>query len=66
MTFAPGYANTQPNAPPSNDPADRMRQRAAAMTDTGAALKKLADAKREAQLAQARLIAGGRTTRTRV
>jgi hypothetical protein len=31
-------------APPSNDPVERMRQRAAAMSDTGAALKKLADA----------------------
>jgi hypothetical protein len=32
------------NATPSNDPAERLRQRATAMTDTGAALKKLADA----------------------
>ena len=32
------------NAPPSNDPAERLRQRAAAMSDAGAALKKLADA----------------------
>jgi hypothetical protein len=32
------------NAPPSNDPVDRLRQRAAAMSDTGAALQKLADA----------------------
>jgi zinc resistance-associated protein len=32
------------NAPSSNDPVERLRQRAAAMTDTGAALKKLADA----------------------
>jgi zinc resistance-associated protein len=32
------------NAPASNDPVERMRQRAAAMSDTGAALKKLADA----------------------
>jgi zinc resistance-associated protein len=32
------------NAAPSNDPVERLRQRAAAMTDTGAALKKLADA----------------------
>jgi zinc resistance-associated protein len=32
------------NAPPSNDPVERLRQRAAAMSDTGAALKKLADA----------------------
>lgn len=32
------------NAQPSNDPVERLRQRATAMTDTGAALKKLADA----------------------
>ncbi len=32
------------NAPPGNDPVERLRQRAAAMSDTGAALKKLADA----------------------
>jgi zinc resistance-associated protein len=32
------------NATPSNDPVERLRQRATAMTDTGAALKKLADA----------------------
>jgi zinc resistance-associated protein len=32
------------NAQPGNDPVERLRQRAAAMTDTGAALKKLADA----------------------
>lgn len=32
------------NAPASNDPVERMRQRATAMADTGAALKKLADA----------------------
>ncbi len=32
------------NAPPSTDPAERLRQRATAMTDTGAALQKLADA----------------------
>jgi zinc resistance-associated protein len=32
------------NAAPSTDPVERLRQRAAAMTDTGAALKKLADA----------------------
>src|SRR5215468_9336244 len=32
------------NAAPSNDPVERLRQRAATMTDTGAALKKLADA----------------------
>ena len=31
------------NAPASNDPVERMRRRAAAMSDTGAALKKLAD-----------------------
>ena len=31
-------------APPSTDPAERLRQRATAMTDTGAALQKLADA----------------------
>jgi hypothetical protein len=31
-------------APQSDDPADRMHQRAAAMTETGGALKKLADA----------------------
>jgi zinc resistance-associated protein len=32
------------SAPPSDDPAERLRRRAAAMSDTGAALKKLADA----------------------
>ena len=32
------------NTPPSDDPVERLRQRATAMTDTGAALKKLADA----------------------
>jgi zinc resistance-associated protein len=32
------------DAPPSDDPAERLRQRATAMSDTGAALKKLADA----------------------
>ena len=32
------------NAPPTNDPVERLRQRATTMTDTGAALKKLADA----------------------
>ena len=32
------------NAPASDDPVERLRQRAAAMSDTGAALKKLADA----------------------
>src|SRR3954451_8110969 len=32
------------NAPRSEDPAQRLRQRAATMTDAGAALKKLADA----------------------
>src|SRR5437868_2707100 len=32
------------NAPRSEDPAERLRQRAATMTDAGAALKKLADA----------------------
>ena len=32
------------NAPPSNDPVERMRRRAAVMSDTGAVLKKLADA----------------------
>ena len=31
-------------APQSDDPADRMRRRAAAMTETGATLKKVADA----------------------
>jgi LTXXQ motif family protein len=31
-------------APQSNDPADRMHRRAAAMTDTGTTLKKVADA----------------------
>jgi zinc resistance-associated protein len=31
-------------ATPSNDPVERLRQRATAMSDTGAALKKLADA----------------------
>ena len=39
-------AKSAPNvaAPPSDDPVERLRQRATAMTDTGAALKKLADA----------------------
>jgi zinc resistance-associated protein len=32
------------NVQPGTDPVERMRQRATAMTDTGAALKKLADA----------------------
>jgi hypothetical protein len=32
------------SAPPSSDPVERLRQRAAAMTDTAAALQKLADA----------------------
>jgi hypothetical protein len=32
------------NAPPAADPAERLRRRAAAMTDAGVALKKLADA----------------------
>lgn len=32
------------NAAPGNDPVDRLRQRATAMSDSGAALKKLADA----------------------
>jgi len=32
------------NAPPATEPAERLRRRAAAMTDAGAALKKLADA----------------------
>src|SRR5882672_5815288 len=32
------------NAPPSDDPVERLRQRATSLTDTGAALKKLADA----------------------
>ena len=32
------------NRPASDDPVERMRQRATAMSDTGAALKKLADA----------------------
>jgi hypothetical protein len=31
-------------APPSDDPVEQLRQRATAMSDTGAALKKLADA----------------------
>jgi hypothetical protein len=35
---------TMRNAPRSEDPAERLRQRAATMTDVGAALKKLADA----------------------
>ena len=34
----------QRSAPPSNDPVERLRRRATAMSDTGAALKKLADA----------------------
>jgi zinc resistance-associated protein len=37
-------ATAMRNAPASNDPVERMRQRATAMADTGAALKKLADA----------------------
>jgi zinc resistance-associated protein len=32
------------DAPPSSDPVERLRQRATAMSDTGAALQKLADA----------------------
>jgi hypothetical protein len=32
------------SAPPSNDPVERLRRRATAMSDAGAALKKLADA----------------------
>jgi hypothetical protein len=32
------------SAPPSNDPVERLRRRATTMSDTGAALKKLADA----------------------
>ena len=32
------------NAPANNDPVERLRQRATALSDTGAALKKLADA----------------------
>jgi zinc resistance-associated protein len=32
------------NAPPGNDPVERLRQRATALSETGAALKKLADA----------------------
>ena len=32
------------SAPPSNDPVERLRRRATAMSDTGAALRKLADA----------------------
>ena len=32
------------NAPPSNDPVERLRQRATSMSDSGAALTKLADA----------------------
>jgi hypothetical protein len=32
------------NAPASDDPVERLRQRATALSDTGAALKKLADA----------------------
>jgi hypothetical protein len=32
------------SAPPSNDPVERLRRRATAMSDSGAALKKLADA----------------------
>jgi hypothetical protein len=36
--------NALRNAPPANDPAERLRRRATAMADTGAALKKLADA----------------------
>ncbi len=31
-------------APPSDDPVERLRQRATALSDTGAALKKLAEA----------------------
>ena len=36
--------NAMRNAPPAADPVDRLRRRATAMSDTGAALKKLADA----------------------
>src|SRR4030088_2055724 len=32
------------NSPPGNDPAERLRQRATAMSETSTALKKLADA----------------------
>jgi hypothetical protein len=32
------------NAPANNDPVERLRQRATALSETGAALKKLADA----------------------
>ena len=32
------------SATPSNDPVERLRQRAGALSDTGAALKRLADA----------------------
>jgi hypothetical protein len=40
-----GALNTDRDRPPqSNDPADRMHRRAAAMSETGAALKKVADA----------------------
>jgi hypothetical protein len=38
------FATARDRGPQSDDPADRMHQRAAAMTETGAALKKLADA----------------------
>jgi zinc resistance-associated protein len=36
--------NAMRNAPAANDPVERLRQRATALSETGAALKKLADA----------------------
>jgi zinc resistance-associated protein len=36
--------NAMRNAPTTNDPVERLRQRATALSETGAALKKLADA----------------------
>jgi zinc resistance-associated protein len=38
------FSQVRDRGPQSRDPADRMHQRAAAMTETGAALQKLADA----------------------
>jgi hypothetical protein len=42
--FAAAVNSRRDRAPQSNDPADRMHRRAAAMTETGTTLKKVADA----------------------
>jgi zinc resistance-associated protein len=42
--FAAAVNSRRDRQPQSNDPADRMHRRAAAMTETGAVLKKVADA----------------------